>query len=394
MALQFNKYILQMKPSASMETMAKAKKLKAQDPEIIDLAGGEPDFDTPKKICDELFRQINAGFTHYTVGPGLPELRQRIADKLERENGCHYDPSGVVVTPGGKYAIYIAVRALVNAGDEVMYLTPGWVSYPSIIQASGGVPVEVDLAYEDRYRITLELLEEKVSAKTRMLIINYPNNPTGRVLTQKEAQVLRQFMLNHPDLVLLSDEMYERILFDGQENVSPASFPDIADRVITVNGFSKSVAMTGWRIGYLAADPKIASMAAMLFSHTISCTSGFIQKAAAVAFDCGEEIEEMRRRYQQRRDLFVNGLNQIPGVHCEMPEGAFYAWTNFEIPGMDSNQVCEFIMEKAKVVGVPGVSCGDKTGSRIRFSFAAADDQLAQAVKNIAAAMAQIGEKV
>lgn len=137
--------------------------------------------------------------------------------------------------------------------------------------------MEVDLAYEDRYRITLELLEEKVSAKTRMLIINYPNNPTGRVLTQKEAQVLRQFMLNHPDLVLLSDEMYERILFDGQENVSPASFPDIADRVITVNGFSKSVAMTGWRIGYLAADPKIASMAAMLFSHTISCTSGFIQ---------------------------------------------------------------------------------------------------------------------
>lgn len=155
--------------------------------------------------------------------------------------------------------------------------------------------------------------------------------------------------------MLLSDEMYERILFDGQENVSPASFPDIADRVITVNGFSKSVAMTGWRIGYLAADTKIASMAAMLFSHTISCTSGFIQKAAAVAFDCGEEIEEMRRRYQQRRDLFVNGLNQIPGVHCEMPEGAFYAWTNFEIPGMDSNQVCEFIMEKAKVVGVPGL---------------------------------------
>lgn len=167
--------------------------------------------------------------------------------------------------------------------------------------------MEVDLAYEDRYRITLELLEEKVSAKTRMLIINYPNNPTGRVLTQKEAQVLRQFMLNHPDLVLLSDEMYERILFDGQENVSPASFPDIADRVITVNGFSKSVAMTGWRIGYLAADPKIASMAAMLFSHTISCTSGFIQKAAAVAFDCGEEIEEMRRRYQQRRDLSSTG---------------------------------------------------------------------------------------
>lgn len=189
MALQFNKYILQMKPSASMETMAKAKKLKAQDPEIIDLAGGEPDFDTPKKICDELFRQINAGFTHYTVGPGLPELRQRIADKLERENGCHYDPSGVVVTPGGKYAIYIAVRALVNAGDEVMYLTPGWVSYPS---HHPGIrrpfPVEVDLAYEDRYRITLELLEEKVSARPGCSLSTTPTTPLAGCLPRKRPR--------------------------------------------------------------------------------------------------------------------------------------------------------------------------------------------------------------
>ena len=391
MALQFNEHIAQVKPSASMVTMAKAKQLKAQDPTVIDLAGGEPDFDTPKKIRDELFRQIDAGYTHYTVGSGLPELRAKIAEKLARENGCNYDPAGVIVTPGGKYSIYIAVRALVREGDEVMYLAPGWVSYPSIVEASGGIPIPVELDGANAYRITEEVLEAHVTDKTKMLIINYPNNPTGRVLSQEEADVLKAFLLRHPDVVLLSDEMYERILFDGKKNVSPAADPEIADRVITVNGFSKSVAMTGWRIGYMAASKEIAAVCGKLFQHTISCTSGFIQKSAIVAFDCEEEIEEMRRRYEARRNMFVGGLNQIPGVRCEMPDGAFYAWTNFDIPGMDSNQVCEFIMEKAKVVGVPGVSYGDTKGCRIRFSFATADDQLEQAVKNIAAAMKEVG---
>ncbi len=390
MSERFNKNIEQMKASASMVIMAKAKRMKSQDPAIIDLAGGEPDFDTPGRICEELFRQVKAGYTHYTVGPGLPELREKIAQKLNTENGCSYHPDGVIVTPGGKYSIYMAVRTLVNPGDEVMYLNPGWVSYPSIVEAAGAVPVDVNLRYEENYLIREELLEEKYSEKTKLLIINYPNNPTGRVLTPKEAEVIRQFLLRHKNVLLLSDEMYERILYDDNCNVSPASMPEIADRVITVNGFSKSVAMTGWRIGYMATTPEIAAMAGKLFQHTISCVSGFIQKSAIVALDCQQEIEEMRKIYEQRRNLFVNGLNQIPGVYCTMPEGAFYAWTDFDIPGMDSNQVCEFILEQAKVVGVPGISYGEQQGSRMRFSFATSTDQLAKAVENISAAMAKI----
>ncbi|RKJ76125.1 MULTISPECIES: pyridoxal phosphate-dependent aminotransferase [unclassified Pyramidobacter] len=388
MSLNLNREIAAIVPSASMVTMAKAKKLKAVDAEIVDLAGGEPDFDTPKKICDELFRQINAGYTHYTVGNGLPELREKIAAKLRTENGCAgYDADSVIVTPGGKYAIYAAVRALVNPGDEVMYLTPGWVSYPAIAQAAAAVSVAVPLDPDGGYRITEEALEAKVTSKTRLLIVNYPNNPTGRVLTRPEAEILRGFMLRHPDVVLLSDEMYEKILFDGNENISPASCADIAPRVVTVNGFSKCVAMTGWRIGYMAASPGIVKVAGKLFQHTISCTSGFIQKAAAMAFKCGEEIEAMRRTYQERRDFFVGGLNAVPGVHCEMPEGAFYAWTKFDLPGMDSNQGGEYILNNAKVVGVPGVSYGEEKGCWMRFSFATDDAQLRRAVENIARMM-------
>ena len=187
---KFNENVLNIAPSASMVVMEKAKKLKSKDPEIVDMGGGEPDFDTPHKICEELFKQIQAGYTHYTVGPGLPELRKKIAEKLAIENGCHYSPDGIIVTPGGKYAIYLAVRSLVEPGDEVIYLTPGWVSYSSIVEASNGVPVPVNLDYKKEYRIDIPAIEKKITDKTKLLIINYPNNPTGRVLTRSEADSL------------------------------------------------------------------------------------------------------------------------------------------------------------------------------------------------------------
>lgn len=385
----FNPCIQNLQPSKSMAFSAKAKQLQATDSTIINLAGGEPDFATPKPICDEMFRQVRAGYTHYTVGPGLPELRARIAKKLEEENGCHYSPDGIIVTPGGKFAIYMAVRTLVTPGDEVMYLEPAWVSYPSIVEASGAVPVPVRLPLETNYTITLEQLEQYVTPKTKLLIVNYPNNPTGKTLSKGEANALEQFLLRHPDLYLLADEMYERILYTGHTNVSMASYPSVADRVITINGFSKSVAMTGWRIGYLATTPEVEKVMYKLFQHTISCVSGFIQKAAVVALDCTDEIESMRQSYEHRRDLFVEGLNEIDGVSCALPEGAFYAWVKFDIPGLDSEGVCNFILNQAKVVGVPGVAYGTDD-SCVRFSFASSEDELKRAVEQIRAAMAQV----
>ena len=383
----FNRNIQNISPSASMVVMAKAKKLKAIDPEIVDMGGGEPDFDTPKKICDELFKQIQAGYTHYTVGPGLPELREKIAEKLTKQNGCHYSPDGIIVTPGGKYAIYLAVRALVEPGDEVIYLNPSWVSYTSIVEASNGIPVPVDLDYKKGYRIDIPAIEDKITEKTKLIIINYPNNPTGRILTKIEADKFHEMLLRHPNLYVVSDEIYERIVYDGNINISLGSYEDIMDRVITVNGFSKSVAMTGWRIGYLAAGNEVAKVCNKLFSHTMTCVSGFIQKSAIKAFDCDDEIEQMRKIYEERRDNLMARLNEIPHISFMIPEGAFYAWIKFDLGDMDSNEVCEYILEKAKVAGVPGISYGEKNGSWMRFSFATSMDQILKAADNIERAM-------
>ncbi|WP_409968863.1 pyridoxal phosphate-dependent aminotransferase [Bengtsoniella intestinalis] len=386
----FNLQIENLQPSKSMVVMAKAKKMQATDPDVIDLSGGEPDFDTPQKIRDALKCWIDNGYTHYTVGAGLPELRTRIARKLQEENHCHYTPEQVIVTPGGKFAIYLAVRALVNAGEEVMYLNPAWVSYGSIIESSGGVPVGVDLAYDDEYAITEQALEAAVTDNTKLLIINYPNNPTGKLLTPNDRDALTAFMHKHPQVFVLSDEIYERIVFDGQENISLASDKTLSERIITVNGFSKSVAMTGWRIGYLAAGTEVVKRAFKLYQHTVTCVSGFMQKACVVALDCQEEIESMRVSYENRRDKFIGALNAIDGVECKLPNGAFYAWARFEVGDMSSETLCEYLLDNAKVACIPGISYGETGCTCVRFSFATSEEALLQGAKNIAVAMAQL----
>lgn len=378
----FNEQIANLAPSKSILFMDKARQMQATDPTVVNLAGGEPDFDTPKPVSEEMLRWVKAGYTHYVPGPGLPELRQRIAHKLQVENGCMYTPEGILVTPGGKFAIYLTVRSLVNPGDEVLYLEPGWVSYPAIIEASGGVPVPVRLKFAEHFRISLDRLEAACTEQTKLLITNYPNNPTGRVLDQADAEVLREFLERHPDVMLLSDEIYERIVYTGYRNISMASYDDLRDRVITVNGFSKSAAMTGWRIGYLACSEEVCGVIYKLFQHTMSCVSGFIQKGAVAALECQSETEKMRRIYEMRRNLFIGGLNAIPGVTCSEPEGAFYAWVKFDLPGMDSEAVCNYLLEEAKVVGVPGDGYGTDDCC-VRFSYAAATDDLARAVIQI-----------
>lgn len=381
-----NKTIEALQPSKSIIFMAKAKEMQAVNPEVINLAGGEPDFDTPVRICEEAYKQMMAGYTHYTSGTGIPELREKIAKKLLVENGCSYSADDILVTPGGKFAIYLAVRSVVNPGDEVIYLEPGWVSYPSIIEASQGIPVPVRLKFSEGFALKLEELEEKTTGKTKLIIINYPNNPTGKVLGHEDAEILAEYMRRHPDILMLTDEIYERIVYTGYQTVSMASYVDLKDRVMTVNGFSKSCAMTGWRLGYVAASAWIRKAMTKLYQHTLSCVSGFIQKAAIVALDCNDEIEEMRVQYEHRKELFIGGLNEIEGVECSMPEGAFYAWVKFDLPGLDSEGVCNYLLSEALVVGVPGDAYGSDEVC-VRFSFAAAETELEKAVKRIKSAV-------
>ena len=376
----------QMKPSASLVFMTRAREMQKTDPSVISLAGGEPDFATPDRISMAAIKSLTEGYTHYVVGPGIPELRGAIAKKLREENGIICDENQIMVTPGGKNAIYLAVNAVLDEGDEAMILDPAWVSYEPIILAAGGVPVHAKLDHKTDYRITDAVLEAEKKKKTRLLIINYPNNPTGRILHADEAEILEAFLLRHPEIYLLSDEVYERIIY-GVESVSMGSRSAVADRVITVNGFSKSVAMTGWRMGYLAANKEVFQAAYKLYQHSLSCMSGFMQKGAVEAFKCQREIEEMRAIYEQRRDMFIGILNSIPGVRCTVPEGAFYAWVYYDVKGMSSSEICEYLLENARVVGMPGTAYGEEDVTCMRFSFANATDELEDAANRIKTAI-------
>ncbi len=387
--MTYNDKVRGIEPSRSVTLLAETRERMKTDPEILNFTGGEPDFPTPKPICDEVARQLAAGNTHYSDSRGNAALRERIAIKLNEENGAPYTSDQILVTPGGKMAIYLAVRALLNPGDEAIWLAPGWVSYPSIIQAAGGVPVAVHLSYDEEYRITPEALEAVVSERTKLLVINYPNNPTGRILTEADVDALTSFLGAHPDIRLLSDEIYEKIVYDGKKALSMASFPAFFDRVITVNGFSKSCAMTGWRIGYLACAEELYDLVWRLFQHTISCTSGFLQEGALAALDCAEETEAMRAAYEKRRDLLVAGIREIPKVELLPPDGAFYAWVRFDT-AMTSEKLCAALLSEAKIAAIPGEAYGEEDAVCVRFSFAAPDEDLREMLVRLKAFMQKL----
>ena len=371
----FNEKISGVAPSKSVTLLARTKELQKTDKEIINLTGGEPDFPTPQPICDEVNRQLAAGNTHYSDSRGNEDLRIRIAQKLCEENHAPFTPDQILVTPGAKLAVYLAVRSILNPKDEAIWLTPGWVSYPSIVEVSGGVPVAVHLKYEEDYRITLEALEAAASDRTRLLILNYPNNPTGRILRDSDIEAVSAFLRNHPQVYVLSDEIYEKVIYDGNQAVSMASFPEFFERVVIVNGFSKCSAMTGWRVGYLACNSELYKVVHKLFQHCMSCTSGFLQKGALVAMDCTRETEAMRQIYEKRRNLLVERMAKIPGIDFVSPSGAFYAWVRFDTE-KDSETLCTELLEQAKIAGVPGNAYGEEDAVCVRFSFAASEQDL------------------
>ena len=294
-----------------------------------------------------------------------------------------------MVTPGAKMAVYLAVRGFINEGDEVLIPAPSWVSYQEIVKAAGGVPVVIDLPDQKNYAITAEILEKYSSPKTKMLIVNSPNNPTGRILNHREIEEIARFV-HKKNCILLSDEIYEKIIFDGRKFVSPAAFDELKDQTITVNGFSKAYAMTGWRLGYLAGRKQYLDVINKLYTHTITGTSPFIQKAAVAAFDCNEEVETMRQSYEARRNYFITELNKIPGVSAAMPEGSFYAWVRFRAKQMTSFQIAKHLLDFGGVVGVPGAAYCKSDNQYIRFSFAAEQSKLENAVKRIRKAVKTI----
>lgn len=362
------------------------RKLKRAGEDVIDLSAGEPDFVTPEHIRAYAKQALDEGYTFYSETPGLMELREAIAEKVQRDNGIVADPkSEIVVTVGGKEAIYSAMMAIVNPGDEVIVPDPYWVSYVPCIELCGGHPVYLPLEESEGFRISASQVEKVITARTKMLILNSPNNPTGSVAARPEVDALAD-LAKQKHFLVLSDELYEKILFDGERHYSIASFAGMKDLSIVVNGFSKATAMTGWRLGHLIASKSIAARVVAIHSHLVTSACTFAQRAAALALRderTDKSIKEMVSEYQLRRDMVMRELRKIDGISCYAPKGTFYAFPNVSVFALKSQELASELLDKAKVAVVPGDAFGARNERFIRLSFATAREKLKMALERI-----------
>jgi aspartate aminotransferase len=385
---------------AESQTIAMAKKareLAAKGVDVINLSFGEPDFQTPQYIKDAAKKAIDDGYTFYTPVAGYPELRKAIVEKLRRDNGLEYGPENIVVSTGAKQSIANAVMCLVNPGDEVIIISPYWVSYEEVVKLAEGIPVAVRGTLENDYKITAQQLEEAITANTKLVMYSSPCNPTGSVFTKDELAAFAAILEKHPQIHVIADEIYEYINFTG-EHYSLARFESIKDRVITVNGFSKGYAMTGWRVGYIAAHKSIADACDKMQSQITSGTCSIAQKAAQAALEGGRaSAEEMSASYLRRRDLVLGLMNDIPGIRTYVPQGAFYIFPDVsaffgksagDLKIENANDLAMYLLNDAHVSLVEGGAFG--APQCIRFSFAASDAKLIEALERIKASLAKL----
>lgn len=382
---------LELAPSATMAMNAKAKKLQAEGKNVISFSVGEPDFRTPKHICEAAKKAVDDGWHAYTPTPGVPALRKAVADTLSREVGVVYDPVQVVVSPGAKYSIYLTLLAMLNPGDEVLVPAPYWVSYPEMVRLCGGAPVTVETREENNFALSAAALEAAITPRTKLLILNSPSNPTGQVTPPEVIGEIGAVLERH-GVWCLSDEIYNHLVFGGQVHKSIASVSDYCrDHTIVVNGCSKTYAMTGWRLGWIGAPKKIAKAVDDLQSQTTSNPCSIAQAAGIAALTGPQEsVEEMRLEFAARRDLIHKLLNGIDGISCTLPTGAFYALPN--ISGLfgrtlagkkisTPTEFCDLALEKAHVACVAGEAFG--AGKHIRMSFATSRGNIEEACRRL-----------
>jgi aspartate aminotransferase len=372
------------KPSPTLAVSEAARQLKAQGVDVIDLGGGDPDFITPQHIRDAAVAAMNSGDTHYVGGAGTPEFRKAISNKLQQDNRIVAHHNGeILVTPGGKFALYLAAQAFIEPGVDVMVLEPAWVSYVPIVELAGGRAIHVGLDPDANFAITREILDRHVTPATRIIMLNSPNNPTGRVLTREELEILASFSVEH-DLMVWTDEMYEKIIYDGREHISIATFPGLVERTLTFNGLSKAYAMTGWRLGYVAGPKSLISQLNKINSHATTCATSFAQAGGAAALSGPQEIiGEMVRAWDRRRHLVTDGINAIRGLRANLVEGAFYSFVDAREIDSDSVRLADRILNEVHVALVPGVAFGECGEGHLRLSFATSDEALAETVKRL-----------
>ncbi len=363
----------QLTPSLTLSIDSKAKAMKAEGIDVCGFGAGEPDFDTPEHIKNAAIEALNAGFTKYTPSSGIPELRQAIAEKLLADNELNYRAGQIVVSNGAKHACYNAILATCQPGDEVIIPSPYWVSYPDMVRLAGADPVIVPTMERNKWKLRAEDFENAMTPRTKMLILNTPGNPTGAVYTREELEKIVEVAAEE-DIYILADEIYEKLVYDDVKHVSIASLSKEAyDITLTVNGFSKSYAMTGWRLGYLAAPEAVAKAVDSIQSHSTSHPCSFVQRAGLAALKGDQQpIVDMREEFDMRRNYMFDRITKIPNVTAVKPEGAFYVLVNISQLGLTSQNFADRLLSKANVAVVPGAAFGDDR--TIRLSYATSID--------------------
>ncbi len=373
----------------AFEAAARARALEADGRDIIHLEIGEPDFDTPAHVREAAKRALDAGATHYAPFAGIPELRATIAEDAAARKAFAVDPSQVFVTVGGKGVMVYAILGLIDPGDEVIVPDPGYPIYASLTSFVGATPVPLPIRQEHEFRLDVEELESLITPRTRMLVVNSPANPTGGVLTRGDVERIGELAVRH-DLVVLADEIYARILYDGAEHVSLASLPGMAERTIVLDGFSKTFAMTGWRLGYAIVPPSLVQAYGTLIINTVSCAPTFVQVGAVEALrGPQDDVEAMVEEFRVRRDLVVEGLNAIPGVQCATPRGAFYAFPHIGGTGLSGAELADRLLTETGVCVLAGTAFGGLGTEHVRISYANSRDNLTEALRRIDAFVRQ-----
>ncbi|PPF26335.1 aspartate aminotransferase [Rathayibacter tritici] len=377
--------------SPTIALMERVNALRAQGISVIDLGAGEPSFDSPTHVVSAAIEALREARTHYAPSRGLPDLLTAISRKLADDNGVIVRAdSEIIVTPSAKHALFVSLMALIDPGDEVIIPTPSWVSYASMVRLLNGVPVFLPLDKATEYRLTSDALEKVVTPRSRVLLVNTPNNPTGHVLTREEVETIGSFARRH-DLLVIVDEIYERLVFEPHEHVSAASVSGYADRVLTVNGFSKTFAMTGWRLGYVAGPEAVIAEVVKAHQHSVGSAGTFVQVGGVAALEGPQhEIEAMREEYARRQFDAVNRLNRIPGIRCPLPEGGFYLYPDVEEVGFSSSTECaHWLLETARVAVVPGDAFGPEVGVHVRLSLAGPSEAIIDGIRRIDRALVE-----
>ncbi|MGC9138857.1 MAG: pyridoxal phosphate-dependent aminotransferase [Thermoplasmata archaeon] len=367
-------------PSATIKLLYKETELKSKGEKIISFSLGEPDFSTPEEVLNFACKKMYEGKTHYTPSSGIIELRNRIAEKYKKENKVNVEEKNVIVTPT-KFGIYMSYLTLLNPGDEILIPDPGWVSYVEMAHLVGAKPVFYKLNEEDNFQIDEEDMKKKITDKTRVILINTPSNPTGSILNKNSLKIVGD-LANEKNLFIISDEIYEKIIFEG-EHISIASMDNLFERTVTVNGFSKSHAMTGLRIGYVIADESLIKYMDNVQQHTLTCAPSFSQYAALKALDDEVDSKKMVEEFRKRREVIYSGLSKIPYFNVKKPEATFYIFPRFDYGGLNSMDMATFLLEKLKISVVPGIAFGPSGENHLRFSFSTSMENIEEGIKRL-----------